>query len=564
MKLSIIIPFYNTHSYTDELVWRLIPQLNKDTEVIIVDDGSTSPYNLPEDLQEEYWGKINLQITRKENGGVSSARNLGLKKAKGEYIAFIDSDDLVTSDYIAKIFEAMETQPDTIYLSWKSMHSKWGKVLKDDSDEFGSANRCVWNRVFKKTYIKGLKFDESMQIAEDDDFLKKLPEAKSKKCITSVVYHYRQNREGGLTNRKAKGEFDDPDIITQVVFYYGWIQEIGGVETFFYNFCKKMSEFYDIAIVYDRFESAQLQRLRKMVPCYRNGDFKIKCDTLIVNGIFDKVPQNIVAKRKIRLVHTCKIEKYRILSVPNDCDEKIFVSEASRNSFNETGKVISNMPGEIEDKKALVLLSATRLTEEKGFNRMLILADKLKSCQIPFIWLVFTAHNDRKFPDGFVKLPPNLNIKPYIAKVDYLVQLSDVEAFCYSLQEALQLKVPVLTTPFDAIKEVGVKDGENGYILPFEIEKLTEKDILKIYNKIPKVKNYEDHSESIIEEWKKVLGDSVPTHSYKYDETKVTIKCKCRFNDLALNRRFAPGEMQIVDLDRADYLVNKLKAWEYV
>ena len=554
MKLSIIIPYYNTENYTNELLEGLFPQLNEETEVIIIDDGSDKPYKAP----------FNLKVIRKDNGGVSSARNLGLKKAKGEYIAFIDSDDLVSSDYIEKIFQAMETQPDTIYLSWKSMHSKWGKVLKDDSDEFGTANRCVWNRVFKKTYIKGLKFNESMQIAEDDDFLNKLPKANSKKCITSVVYHYRQNREGGLTNRKAKGEFEEPDIITQVVFYYTWIQEIGGVETFFFNFCQKMSEFYDIAILYDRFESAQIQRLRRLVPCYHNGDHKIKCDTLIINGIFDKLPPKVIAKRKIRLVHTCKIPKYNILSVPNDCDEKIFVSEASRNSFNESGTVISNMPGEIESKKALVLLSATRLTEEKGFNRMLKLAEKLKLYQIPFIWLVFTAHNDRKFPDGFVKLPPTLDIKPYIAKVDYLVQLSDIEAFCYSLQEALQLKVPVLTTPFEAIKEVGVIDGENGYILPFDIEELTEKDILKISNKIPKVKKYEDKTEKIIEEWKKVLGDSVPTHSYTYDSTKVTIRCKVRFNDLALNRKFSPGEYQIVDFERAEYLVKTLKAWEYV
>ena len=226
--------------------------------------------------------------------------------------------------------------------------------------------------------------------------------------------------------------------------------------------------------------------------------------------------------------------------------------------------MISNIPGEIDEKKALILLSATRLTSEKGYDRMLKLAEKLKAAEIPFIWLVFTAHNDRKFPEGFVKLPPTLDIMPYIKKVDYLVQLSDVEAFCYSLQEALQLKVPVLTTPFEAIKDVGVIDGENGYILPFEIDELTEKDIKKIYTKVPKVKKYEDQTEKIIEEWKVVLGESVPTHSYTYDESKVTIKCKVLFNDLVLKRRFRPGEIQIVDSERAEYLVKKLKAWEYV
>ena len=225
VRLSIIIPYYNTEKYTDELLSVLEKQMTQECEVILVDDGSDEPYvpDLPDDM---------VRVFRQKNKGVSAARNKGLKEAKGEYIAFIDSDDLVSNDYIDKIFDAMAAVPDTIYLSWKSMHTKWGKVLRDDNDEFGTANRCVWNRVFKKTYIEGMKFDESMQIAEDDDFLKKLPKANSKKCITSVVYHYRQNREGGLTNRKAKGEFEDPDIITQVVFYYNWVQEIGGVETF--------------------------------------------------------------------------------------------------------------------------------------------------------------------------------------------------------------------------------------------------------------------------------------------------------------------------------------------
>lgn len=553
MKLSIIIPCYNSEPYINELLDGLVPQLTEETEIIIVDDGSDKPFET----------KYDLKVIRKENGGVSSARNIGLSNAKGQYIAFVDSDDILSKEYVSKVLEAIKSKPDTVYLSWKSIDGRFGKTIKDEKDEFSKVNRCVWNRVFKKTYIKGMKFDENMAVAEDDDFLNRLPEAKSHTFISEPVYFYRVGRKGGLSDRKAKGEFDNPDIKTQVLFYYSWIQEIGGVETFFYNFCKKMSKYYDIAILYDRFDSKQIQRLRRLVPCYHNGDYRIKCDTLIINGIFDKLPQKVVAKSKIRLVHTCKIEKYGILSVPKDCDKTIFVSEAARSSFGEIGQVISNMPGEIENKKALFLLSATRLTNEKGYDRMLKLAEKFRDSNIPFIWFVFTARNDRKFPEGFVKLPPTLDIKPYIAKVDYLVQLSDVEAYCYSLQEALQLKIPVLTTPFEAIKEVGVKDGENGYILPFNINEMTDKDIKKIYSKIPKPKNYEDQTEIIVREWRNVLGNTVPTNSYVYDETKVTIRCKVLFNDLVLKRKFRPGECQIVDCERAEYLVKKLKAWEY-
>ena len=556
MRLSIIIPYYNTENLTKELIKALEPQITKECEIILVDDGSDNEFAPSE-------SKSIKVIRHKENKGVSAARNTGLKKAKGEYIAFIDSDDLVTDDYIDLVFKAIENNPDTVYLSWKSMDGKFGKVIKTMKDEFGPYNRCVWNRIFRKEYIKDLKFDEKMKVAEDDDFLKKLPKANSHTFISKQVYLYRSGRQDGLTARKARREFDEPDIVTQVVLYYEWVQEIGGVETFFYNFCSKMKEFYDIVILYDKCDPKQISRLRKLVPCHHNGDYRIACDTLIMNGIFNTIPQKVTAKRKIRLVHTCRIEKYGILSVPNDCDEKIFVSNASMISFNESGKIIKNLPGEVDNQKALVLLSATRLSNEKGFDRMLKLADKFKKNNIPFIWLVFTARNDRVFPEGFVKLPSQLDIKPYIAKADYLVQLSDVEAFCYSLQEALQLKVPVLTTPIEAINDVGVKNGKNGYVIPFNIEEMTDKDIQKIYRKIPKCGEYETDTENIINQWREVLGDTVPTHSYIYDESMVTIRCKVKFFDVLLNKRFNPGEVQTVDVERAKYLVEVLNAWVY-
>ena len=555
IKLSIIIPYYNTKRYTDELMNCLAPQRNKNVEIIIVDDGSDSCYFC------EFEG---VKVIRKKNGGVSSARNRGLKEAKGEYIVFIDSDDLVSDDYVKLIFEAMETKPDTIYLSWKAMNGKWGKTLTSDDDEFGQYNRCVWNRVFKKSYIEGMLFDESMPIAEDDDFLNRLPEPKSKKCIKKVVYFYRQNREGGLTNRKSRGEFEEADIKTQVVFYYSWIQQIGGVETFFYNFCSKMSKYYDICIIYDRYDARQLARLQKHVQCVPNGLYKIQCDTLIINGIFDKLPSKVFAKKTIRLVHTCKIEKYGIMSVPDDCNRKIFVSKAAMDSFSETGEVISNIPGDVNDEKAMILVSATRLTNEKGYDRMLKLAERFKKCEIPFVWLVFTAKNDRVFPEGFVKMPPTLNIKPYMAAADYIVQLSDVEAFCYTLQEALQLKKPVISTPIAVLPEVGVKNGENGWIVPFNIDELSDDEIKQMYFNVPKFDDFDDKTEEIIKQWRKVLGKTKPTHSYKFDDTKRTIICQCAlFRDVILDKKFKKGDIQIVDVERAKKLVAQ-GYWEYI
>ena len=137
MRLSIIIPYYNTQGMTDKLLSVLVPQTDEDIEIILVDDGSEQPF-----VFEESYKKV--KYIRKKNGGVSSARNRGLKEAKGDYIVFIDSDDLVSDDYIGQIFKAIETNPDTVYISWKSIDGKLGKVIQNESDEFNPWNRCIW------------------------------------------------------------------------------------------------------------------------------------------------------------------------------------------------------------------------------------------------------------------------------------------------------------------------------------------------------------------------------------------------------------------------------------
>ena len=113
---------------------------------------------------------------------------------------------------------------------------------------------------------------------------------------------------------------------------------------------------------------------------------------------------------------------------------------------------------------------------------MIILANELTKRKIPFLWLVFT--NDRNAIDNpnVIYMPPRLDIRDFIANSDYLVQLSDTEAWCYSVLESLCLGTPVITTPIPSFNEMGVDNGKNGYILPFNMKELPIEDI---YNNIP-------------------------------------------------------------------------------
>ena len=96
MTLSLIIPCYNSEPYIDELMKSLLPQVTDEVEVIVIDDGSDFPYLSTTPF-------VNVYRTD-ENKGVSAARNLGMKKAKGKYIAFIDSDDIIDLDTFEKTY----------------------------------------------------------------------------------------------------------------------------------------------------------------------------------------------------------------------------------------------------------------------------------------------------------------------------------------------------------------------------------------------------------------------------------------------------------------------------
>ena len=542
---------YNTEPYIDELLKCLAPQLTPEVEVIVIDDGSDFPYLPP------FPG---IKVNRQTNKGVSAARNKGLKLAKGEYIVFVDSDDLVAENYISQIFAAIESRPDTVYISWRHLSGAIGKIIRSADDEFNPYNRCVWNRVFHREYIAGITFDESMQVAEDDDFLKRLPEPESKTYISEPIYIYRSGRKGSLTDRARNGEFRKPDILTQVVIYCGNTQVIGGIETFIFNFCKTMCEYYDLMVVYtDHMDPKQIMRLSEYVPVRRDNGKLISCNVVINIRLTDEVPPTIQYKKRIQMCHTCQLApsgKWH-WEIKRNFDELIFVSKAAADSFadqNLDHTIIPNFTDAEQPKKALLLVSACRLTWEKGEERMYQLAEMFRNANIPFVWLVFSGQSLKKNIPGVVQCPTTLDVTSYFKKADYVVQLSDIESFCYTLREALELGVPVLTTPLSVLPEIGFKNGENGYVLPFDMKNI---DVNEIYAKIPKFEPIPCDNANIIKKWKKHLGKSSPTHSYKTGNDLVKVVVVEGYGDLELGRNLIPGDVVTMRRERAMMIIGR-------
>lgn len=120
VKFSIIVPVYNTEEYLERCIESILKQTFEDFEIILVNDGSTdNSKKIITDYQKQYPEKI--KVVNKKNGGLSSARNKGVSKAKGEYILFVDSDDYIEKGLLKTLNTKTKDCPDLIRFQIKEI-----------------------------------------------------------------------------------------------------------------------------------------------------------------------------------------------------------------------------------------------------------------------------------------------------------------------------------------------------------------------------------------------------------------------------------------------------------
>lgn len=214
--ISIIVPVYNVEKYFDECVKSILNQSYKNIEIILVNDGSTDNSG---NLCDNY-ATIDprIKVIHKENGGLSDARNFGMKNANGEYFSFIDSDDYIDKYFIENLYNALISQGDDCKISMcrftrnindfsndKSIANKVdsNEVLKDilyqNDDSLYSVAAC--NKLYHKTVFNSIIFPKGF--INEDMFVicEVLSETKSVSVIDYKGYYYRIN-QNSITQKK--------------------------------------------------------------------------------------------------------------------------------------------------------------------------------------------------------------------------------------------------------------------------------------------------------------------------------------------------------------------------
>lgn len=214
-KISVIVPVYKAENYLHRCVDSLLAQTFQDFEILLIDDGSPDRSG---EICDEYAKKDKrVRVFHKENGGVSSARNLGLDNARGEWICFVDSDDWVEEEMFATICSFIQSKEQIDILFWGFQYDysqvyegKKRKTKKElqyvycDTVESILGN-CywlekkelfgwTWNKLFRREIIqsKKVRFDPTVSLHEDHLFtLDYVRYVKNLMVMSYYPYHYR-------------------------------------------------------------------------------------------------------------------------------------------------------------------------------------------------------------------------------------------------------------------------------------------------------------------------------------------------------------------------------------
>ena len=219
MKYSVIIPVYNSEGTLRRCLDSLVGQQFSDYELLLINDGSTDGSDA---ICREYANTYScVRYFAKENGGVSSARNLGLEQAKGEYILFVDSDDYVSNGYFAGIDQELtQYHPDLLMFGAANIGvEKQVRITGayQETEESNIASRIayamqrylfssLWNKVFYRKIIEQnhIRFEKNLAIGEDQVFLFTYAmHIRSVISIKSILYNVDVS-DGNSLSRKAR------------------------------------------------------------------------------------------------------------------------------------------------------------------------------------------------------------------------------------------------------------------------------------------------------------------------------------------------------------------------
>lgn len=228
-KLSIIVPVYGVEKYIDKCLNSLVKQSLKEIEVIVVNDGTKdNSQKIVDKYVKKYPDKIKSYI--KENGGQGSARNYGLKKASGEYIGYVDSDDFVEKDMYKKLYnKAKENNYDIVVCGNYNVSEDYQNKNIDafinnyntDLENIFFGKMAVWNKIYKRDILikNKLEFKEKVWYEDLAFTLKAIMNSNTFAFIDEPLYDYLIREGSTMNNSNVQRNLEILDAFNDILSY---------------------------------------------------------------------------------------------------------------------------------------------------------------------------------------------------------------------------------------------------------------------------------------------------------------------------------------------------------
>ena len=230
--ISIVVPIYKVEEYLSRCVDSIINQTYKNLEIILVDDGS--PDNCPEMCDSYAKKDSRIKVIHKKNGGLSDARNAGMKIMTGKYVSFIDSDDWISSNFIEKLFLIVcQEESDIVECGVKRVSGivdyKENESCKISSYDTETSlgllmgenpfRQHVWNKLYKSSVIRNIYFPKG-KINEDEFWTYKIfGNSKKITFVDDAMYFYFQREDSIIGQRYSLKRLDVLDALIERMDY---------------------------------------------------------------------------------------------------------------------------------------------------------------------------------------------------------------------------------------------------------------------------------------------------------------------------------------------------------
>ena len=457
MKLiSVIVPVYNVEKYLSKCLESIINQTYQNLEIICVDDGSTD--SSPKILEEYAKKDTRIKIITRQNGGLSAARNTGLKNATGEFISFVDSDDWIDLETYEKAIGRFSDDVDSVCYAaaivcddgvedcyeeerlWHSVKYSGKILLKDES--FYNLTHTVWNKVYRKSIIDkyNIDFPEGL-IHEDFAFYTKyMAFAPRTFCLNEYLYFYRKRQNSIMSENVSSKSSHFLDCLKNFENTYEFFKKYNLLKTHEIVLTRMFC-----ACLCDDYKNAHKSYKKKVLAYANSLVLQIDIGDYFKNDFWIK---NIKKKRYWK-IHELGLKKpfHNIFSVQKTEDKKIIRLLGIKMSFKRHKSSMKKALEEQKEELYLLLGDSIFASKKNIYNSIDKEQTFSKDIKRPLDERILNA---LKGLDDFFFYPNNGNLGDVvIAEAEY--QMLEDNKFSYRIYDAYNSPNDIAEEPFDLV-----------------------------------------------------------------------------------------------------------------